>query len=261
MESIVSATFATTNEWLNSCALPLAKSLQYFHPEVPFIIYGPNEIQRLRQQYSYADIGNIKAIIGKELSRIYSLVILFDADSIVTAKLDEVFQNDYDVAGVRNHSDHGSVHMETNLDLFQVQGLVSKAQYMNAGLIACRNARFFDEWDILNQRLIPPRFDLDQGSLNIVAYSGEFKVKMLDPPEVPYYYGVANSWGDRTSWDSWKTINLHDNLLSMKNKFGQEKYIKILHKAGSGRNCPPGNKFSSDLFKPEVYEFIRRISS
>jgi len=255
MEPIIFTTFVTDNEWREKCAVPLENSLRYFHPEIPFKTFS---LDALRELYPSISIGNAKAFIGKTLSEQFSLVVILDSDSIITAPLEEVLANDYEVAGVRNRSDHGSVHMETALDLFQVVGSVDKAHYLNAGLVACRAKKFFDDWAELNKTI--HRFDLDQGTLNIAAYTKGYKTKMLDPPEAPYYYGVANSFGDKTAWDSWRTIRLEDNRLFMKNKDGQKKQVKILHRAGSGRTAPPGEKFPEAFFDKSVYQYLCMIT-
>jgi hypothetical protein len=253
IETTAFATFVTDNEWYEKCAIPLQKTAHFFHTNIPFYIFT---LDNLKEKYPYINIGNAKAIIGKELYDKYNLVIILDADSLITSTLDELLIDDYDIAGVRNISDHGSVHMETNLELFQVKDICNKTQYLNAGLVASRKKSFFDDWD--NTKEVK-RFDLDQGTLNIIAYTKNYKLKVLDPIKSLLYYGVSNSWGDKTPWDSWKTIKLINGKLMLRNKQNILKQVKILHKAGSGKNTLPGNKFSRDLFSPEVFNFLQEI--
>jgi hypothetical protein len=253
MERIVFTTFVTDEEWKEKCAVPLMNSSRYFHPEIPFKIFTLEEIHKESADVS---IGNCKAVIGKLLSNEYDLVVILDADSIITAQLDEILEADYQIAGVRNRSDHGSVHF-ADPAIFQIPNICTMDEYMNAGLVASRAIEFFNDWDALKE---VKRFDLDQGTLNMVAYSGKYKLKVLDPIGKPYYYGVANTYGDSTAWDSWKSIQLVDSKLWLKNKSNVNKQVKILHKAGSGKSSPPGEKFAKDIFKPEVFDFIQMIT-
>lgn len=254
MKKVIFVTYVTGKDWLDSCGIPLENSSKYFHPDIDFKIFTLEELKNYNSDIS---IGNAKALIGKILIKEYELVAIFDADTIITGRLDDLLVDDYDIAGVRNASDHGSVHMETNLDLFQVSGVCNKQQYMNAGLVASYKKDFFEDWDNLKHI---KRFDLDQGTLNMAAYSGKYRLKILDPIESNSYYGVSNSWGDKTAWDSWKDMRLIDNKLLLKNKQGKQKEVKILHKAGSGREAAPGDKFSYDLFSVEVFSFLKKIT-
>lgn len=254
----VFATIISDDGWKQKLALPLMRSSRYFHPEIPFRIFDLEHIMTLDSQY-YHGIMDAKAILGEHLSKEFEHVVIFDADQILSATLTELLTEYYDVAAPRNRSDHHSVHMESNLDLFQVAGQVSKADYCNAGIISCRKPSFFTEWKLLNQQV--RRFDLDQGTFNMLAYNGHYQMKMLDPPESPYYYGVANSWGQVTPWDSWKNITLEDGKLYLSNIYNQIKQVKVLHKAGSGRMAEATEKFTRDLFQPEVYDFLIAIST
>lgn len=253
MEKIIFSTFVTDKLWEDACAKPLEQSSKFFHPEIPFKIFNMEEI---KEHDPNASIENAKATIGKLLSKEYDLVVILDADSIITARLNEILEEDYQIAGVRNRSDHGSVHF-SDPAIFQISNICTMDQYMNAGLIASRTIEFFNDWDDLKWI---KRFDLDQGTFNMVAYSGKYNLKVLDSIDKPYYYGVTNTYGNNTAWDSWKEIKLVDNKLWLKNKSNITKQVKVLHKAGSGKSCLPGNKFSEELFRPEVFDFIKKIT-
>lgn len=258
MQSIVLATLVSDSQWKQKLANPLQRSAHYFHPNIPFQIHYLADIQAY-DPASFHGIMDAKAILGEHLAREFQHVVILDADQLITATLDEILVEDYDIAAARNRSDHHTVHLDPNVHWFQVEGLVSQAQYMNAGIVSCRQSTFFSEWKSLNQTV--RRFDLDQGTLNMLAYNGQYRVKMLDPPEATYYYGVANSWGQRTPWDSWNDIVLENDQLFMNNIYGDKKQIKILHKAGSGRMSEATAKFTADLFQPAVWDFLVRISS
>jgi hypothetical protein len=258
MKSIVFATLVSDAEWEHKSAIPLQRSAHYFQPDIPFQIHYFHDIQSY-DPASWHGIMDAKAILGEHLAKDFEQIVIFDADQLVVATLDEILLDDYDIAAVRNRSDHNTVHLDPNVHWFQVEGMVNLAQYMNIGIVSCRHRTFFTEWKHLNQQV--RRFDLDQGTFNMLAYNGHYRAKMLDPPEAPYYYGVANSWGEKTPWDSWKTIALEDNKLYMNNIYGTKKHVKVLHKAGSGRMAAAADKFTADLFQSDVYDYLRRIMS
>src|SRR5258706_5889535 len=83
----------------------LEQSVKHFHPEIPFIRFGTEEIDEQVRLHPGLHWDIMIPIWGQLLADEYDLVVHFDADSIVTGRLDEILGGDYEVAGVRNNDD------------------------------------------------------------------------------------------------------------------------------------------------------------
>jgi len=268
-KSTVFATHVNNIGWLKYLAEPLERSAKYFHPEIPFKIFGPEESEQLLASYPIKTkhpCSGIKAIIGKELSKQYERVVLLDADSLIVSTLPEILDLKYDVAGVRAFTDQGSLqnYPADFIGIKDYEALVKERQkFLNGGFIASQNPQFWDDWHKMNIECVSTTFNIDEGTFNkliLEKYSTSYQI--LDPIEAPYYYGTASTWGEKTAWESWKTIELKEEKLYLKNIYGNEKQIKILHEAGHGTPSEiPGGRFDYDnLFQPEVASFLKRIA-
>ena len=124
--------------------------------------------------------------------------------------------------------------------------------FLRAGFV-CAKREFFEDWQLLNRIYAKYYGTGEQVLLNDLAYSGKYKLKLLDPVKSDIYYGVSSCYGTKTHWDSWKNIVVKDNSLYLNGK-----KIKILHKAG-GSFLPKWN--FSDLFTKEVADWLTDLTS
>lgn len=255
MKSIIFATYVTTQEWYDLCAIPLQKSFKYFHPNIPFKIFDAKETNAIFRENNVT-IRDGKSYLASTLWDKYEQIVLLDADQIITDTLDEVFTQTCQLAGVHNASDHGSVHCVSPL-WFWIPEKVTVMQYMNGGFVSIRGKKVWQQWMERNRG--PQPGDVEQGTMNMLGYEYGITSELLDPIDGNAYYGVANSWGVNSPWESWHNIELIYNKLYLKNKFGVNKKIKVLHKAGVGCIAPCGTKFPANLFKSEVYDYLKRV--
>lgn len=269
-EAIIFATFVTDEEWLQRLAIPLQQSAHYFHPDIPFKIFGPEDVLQYYQRAPYLVHDPhlcVAPLMGVDLSQEYDNVVFFDADSLITAPLDEILAQDYQLAAPRNFSDHGALQNYPasfhGLQAFFYNGITA-ATSLNAGLVASRVKKFWHDWDVGCQQHVRQLFDRAQGVLNRIAYSHPYfqTFKLLDKPEDLWYYGPASTYGEHTAWDSWKTMYVKHDKLYMKNYYGIEKQIKVLHQAGGGQLGRADKKFDFDaLFTAEVKDYLLGICS
>ena len=267
MEEIVFATYVTDNNWLEQRAKPLEASARFFHPEIPFKIFTPDEVIQLSKRCPYlphAPHGCTKAIMGMELAKDFENVVLLDADSLIVARLTEVIDFSYGLAGVRAFTDHGALqHIPPEHPGIQAyEALHKREKHLNGGFLACRDKSFWHSWDELNRLMVKDLFNWEEGTMNRLAYD-KYKDSflLLDPPEVPYYYGIAATWGTKTAWDSWGRIQLEDEKLYLENVYGVRKQVKILHEAAHGQAGSPDGRFDlKRLFTKPVSSFLERIS-
>jgi len=274
MKNIIFATFATDDTWMENLAKPLANSFHYFHPSIPFKIFNGEEMNSLLPKDYFIKICGYKAFVGAELAKEYKHVVFIDSDSLVVGKLTEILEWDYELAGVRCVADNGCVHSVNAKynDLFILPGLCGFKEYLNAGLIASRASEFWPEWIELNRQLLNQTRDQDQQLLNRIFYSGRYKSMMLDPIDSLVHYGVSILGDMNPSWDGWRDIELENDRLFI-NSLQEDgskirKQIKVLHLAGNQdlfegvpKPAPSNRGFNKEFFKPEVYDFIKRITA
>jgi hypothetical protein len=238
----------------------LINSLHYFHPEIPLHVFGTKELDEEFQKDPWQNWFTINPVMAMRIVDLYDMIVHFDADSMVTGKLDELLKGDFEVAGVRNNCDRGTAgcfpipaQVLKRIDGKLVEVLkLNPYQYVNAGLIASTNKNFWKDWCFYNKAFNAKDYNSgEQDILNILFNSGRYKTKILDAPQEPVYYGISNSYGIRHHWESWMEITVVNDEL-----FLNKKRVKILHHAG-GHGAIPKLRF--DLFTPEVSAFLTRI--
>lgn len=231
----------------------LVRSLKYFHPEIPIIIFPTKAIESAFK--SGRNWFTLTPYLCKQVALYHDIVCHIDADSVVVGKLDELLTFDYEIAGVRNNNDSGGAGKGGPFlrDKEPANPNITVELFLNAGLVASSKLGFWTEWDFLNNVYAQFYGTGEQVVLNDVAYSGEYKLRILDPIEASVYYGVSSLSGTKTHWDSWQEVELIDNKLMLNNK-----QIKVLHHAGGHKI--PKLQFE-ELFKPEVAAWLNKITS
>lgn len=229
----------------------MINSFKYYHPDIPLYVFGSKIINQQLQKHKI-DVKFLNPLMFELLWDKYETVVHIDADCIVTDRMDEILKCDYDIAVVRNNSDQGFAG--SNPNGFNLNGAVDKFKYYNLGLFAIRkNEKFIKEWIQMNRDEGMNYLLFEQDTFNkLLLNNNSLKVKLLDPPEEKLYYGVANSYGTITNWDSWKDIQIVDSKLYLNNKL-----IKVLHNAGGS----DVEKLNIDkLFKEPIVTHLKKIT-
>jgi hypothetical protein len=202
-------------------------SFYKFHPDIPLYVFTNKDIQKEIEKYpqEIRSFYYLNPVMSKVLSDEYEKVVHIDADCIVTDRLAEVIDGDYEVATVRNNHDFGGA---CNGPPETFNGMIDWKVYANCGLIASSNKKFWDRWIELNIKNANKFRQHEQDIVNYLLHkTNEFSNKLLDPIESDVYYGLSNAYGKDTLWDSWKDIEVINESLYLNNK-----KIKILHNAG-----------------------------
>jgi ADP-heptose:LPS heptosyltransferase len=204
-------------------------SFKNFHPDVPFLIFDPKNEQAILGEVKNSACAckafEIRPRLMANLLKKYDGVIYLDADTVVTHRLDEFLEGDYDVAGSLN-----------------LKGLSDDPNYLNAGVGACRSKKFCEEWTEL--MYAPDAGPSNQVYFNQLANSKRYLLKVVDRGEVYY---------NETSRPHWKDIVRNNGHLECNGRI-----VKVLHWAGGiGRM---ENKLSSKDFTPEVREFLDDVT-
>ena len=234
----------------------MINSFYKFHPDVPLYILTDQEVNQEAQTVVPMEGSYFNPLMSRTIADEYELVVHIDTDVIVTDRLDEILEGDYDIAVARNNSDQGTAGCGPP---YHMNGEVPVHEYANAGLVASTKKEFWDDWVSLNKENYFKMPMHEQDNLNIIIHSGKYKVKWLDPVNKPLYYNIASAYGDfekwqghpHMHWESWERIELKDDKLWLDGKL-----IKMLHYAG-GDVFP---KFDlTKHFTPEVSEHLKKI--
>jgi hypothetical protein len=230
--------------------LKMLTSYKKFHPDIPiYVLTNKHIFAELKKLPMFNSFYYLNPIMSRLLADKYETVVHIDADCIVTDRLDEIIASDYDVAIVRNNSDNKTAGMglpET------AGGLIDVYKYANCGLIASTKKEFWEEWIYRNIKFQNKYRQHEQDIVNILLSEGKYKVKILDSIDINLYYGVANAYGIRSHWDSWKDIKLDSNNKLILN----DKFIKVLHHAGGFVQ----EKLNiDDLFSPDVAAYLKDL--
>jgi len=217
-------------------------SFSYFHEDIPFQILTLADEQEIFGDVMIPKIGShFAALSTRFLNHCkdkYETVIKLDADVVITGRLDEFLEGDYDIAGSLNCKDVGGIDYERFPD------------YCNLGVTAVKSKAFAEEWFKL---AYDPEFIgkmgfgyLEQDVMNYLAHSGKYKFLVVDRGEnAPYY--------NETSRDQWDKLKVRHQGL-----FIGDRKVKAMHWAGGGLLK---NKYSHPAFSDEVRKFLNKITN
>ncbi len=235
MKEVCFFTIADNNN-LRYCEM-MKKSLEKFHPDIPLILFGQNQIAlagATDPQLFY----RATPFFARRLLNEYKTVIKLDADQVVCGSLEHLWKGaDYDLGCVLNGNP-----TEPPYTVWDIH----PAEYMNCGLVAVRNLELVDHWWRLCEG---PHFNTyqfrEQDLMNIIYHYGNYKVKCFDH---------SDNWHGLVSKGYWQYIELRGNEFVLPKgdrdwPMDKDKTIRVIHWAGG--NEP--NKMNFNIrFQPEV---------
>ena len=254
--AFISYIFGNDHAVVNFGTFKMMASFNRFHPDIPLYMLTEKEINKEVQTVVPMGLSYLNPLLSRTIADDYDLVVHLDTDVIVTDRLDEILEGDYDIAVARNNADQGSAGCGPPHCL---SGEVDIFKYANAGVVASTKKEFWDDWVELNQKNFNKYPMHEQDNLNILLKSGKYEVKWLDPVDKPLYYNIASAYGDVEKWngrwdkhwESWERIEVKDDKLWLDGKL-----IKMLHYAGG--HTP--DKFNlTKHFSDEVTEHIKKL--
>jgi len=229
-------------------AIKLKNSVQKFHPDVDFKIYGQGKLDKIKDPQKFY---KATPLFARELIKEYDVVIKMDADSILLGDISHVINDrTYDVGTVLNNN---SVTPHIT-----IQGIPAN-YYVNCGFVAMRSKEFVDTWwDKCNSFMFGHFQYREQDILNILAYFGPWQHKNFDST-TPFWHGlIAN--GHRMQFDLDQ-----DNSVFVDIPLGGDtvmrKFIKVYHAAGGNVVYKQGQKLNFKLyFSEKVAEYMEQLS-
>jgi len=215
----------------------LINSFKRFHSDIELVVYRQEMIDRVFSEKGlYFD--NAKPTFAKLLTGSYDLVVSIDADTIITARLEEILKNDYEIGSVTQVCDIAGASIEN----------VTAEMYVQAGMVASRNRLFWDIWEEANKDTEKYIYR-EQDILNLVWYNdpevSKMRRKIFDKDK--NYYGVKSLGREKEFYlEGEKLMCRGEQVFCYHNARGH--YI-------------PKLQFEQLGFNPEVIEFLKYVSS
>lgn len=234
MEKVCFFTFVSDNYYYSVGTHILVNSFRYFHPDLDLIVFRQDMVDKIFEKTG-VNFYNAKPTFAKLLTEKYDLVVNIDADTIILGRLDEVLKEDYDVGAAWNFNDYENASFDD----------ITAKMYLQAGLVASRNKRFWDVWEEKN-KLAHVFIRKENDVLNSVVYHElpDLKLKIFDKEK--NYYGC-------------KSLNREPEFyLEGKKVMCRGEQVKAYHHA-KGADLPK-LYFENIPFTYEVREWMKHVA-
>lgn len=234
---VVFFTFVSDNYYYPVGTYKMITSFKRFHPDIDLVVFRQADVDKIFKEKDL-NFYNAKPTLAKLLTDKYDLVVNIDADSVVTGRLEAILADDYEVGSVLNLNDYENTSV----------GDVSEKMYLNAGLIASRNPKFWDIWEKANKQAMIYKCK-ENDTMNLVIYNDPevkaMKLKVFDGNKD--YYGC-------------KSLNREAEFYVEKDElFCRGEKVKIYHHAKGGAALPK-LQFEEMGFTPSVVDYLNKVS-
>lgn len=156
------------------------QSFKYFHPDIDLIIFDDTIINTLFKSKPWLNSTNCKASFAKLIYHQYDLLINIDSDFYFFDRCYEILSADYDIAACANYNIVQNVSLQSQLiDNYHIP-YVDEKHYIQGGMIASTNKKFWDEYEDLSKALSNKLPIYENDVLNILWASNQYKTKILD---------------------------------------------------------------------------------
>jgi len=283
MTKKIAVTTWITDDYVEYIGLnELKNSFKYFHPDIDFFVFDTNLTEEAKEKDPWLNPVWMMPPSCLPFVEDYDMVVHIDGDCVVTGPMDDLFDSEEDLIGVRNNNsfDKASSHQGItirHLPPFGNGDFIPVQNFINAGLIASNKKEFWYDWHELNKEACRIKREVnpyahgigdEQDTLNQIFHSGKYTSKIIDAMETGLSYGLSNTWGEETHWDSWKSIYVKDDGLYLDDPIsGTPMHIKVMHQAG-GSLAAELNKghggfrnWMKTVVKNETLEYIIKITS
>ena len=157
----------------------LINSFKRFHPDIPLVVYRQDMIDKVFKEKGI-NFYQAKPTFAKLLYDNYDLVVNIDADHVITGRLQEILEGDYDVAFPWNYNDYENASL----------GDITEEMYLQAGIVASTKKSFWDTWEKMNvdaMKYLRKENDI----VNLLVYGDtNISLKILDKKKD--YYGCKS---------------------------------------------------------------------
>ena len=254
----------------------LQNSIKYFHPDVDHVIVDSKMTDIIHQVFPWMKPIWMMAPTCSPLAKNYDMVVHLDADAVVVGPMDELFESDADIIGVRNNNSldqagaHGGITIPHHPP-FGDGSPIPLQGFINAGLVAANNSEFWDVWHDTNSQVAATKgygWGDENDTLNHIFHWDKFTSEVIDPIGSGVSYGLSNIWGTGDNhWESWSQIYVKDDRLYLDDpKTGEPMCIKVLHQAGGSiaaelnKSAGGFRNWMLSVVSPDVREYLEVIT-
>jgi hypothetical protein len=214
-------------------------SFRRFHPDedIDLIIFRQDMVDKIFAKENI-NFYQAKPYFGELVANMgYSLVCNIDADTVITGRLTEVFDNvDYDIAGAWNFNDYENASFEN----------ITAEMYIQAGMVASTNKLFWKKWREINKTAMQ-YVRKENDTLNLLWYNdseiNKLRRKILDKDK--NYYGCKSLGREPEFYIKDDTLMCHKEI------------VKAYHHARGG--VFPKLDFNNMPFTQEVKEWLMKV--
>ena len=142
------------------CGTPkMINSFKYFHPDVDLVVFRQDMVDKIFKEKGI-NFYNAKPTFAKLLSPFYRRVCNVDADHVFLARCQKILDGNYDIGAPWNFNDYENMTV----------GSITEEQYIQGGMVASTNPRFWDIWEEANKNAMKYRCR-ENDVLNIIWYN------------------------------------------------------------------------------------------
>jgi len=283
MTKKIAVTTWVTDDYVEYIGLnELKNSFKYFHPDIDFFVFDTKRTSEARDKDPWLNPVWMMPPSCLPFVEDYDMVVHIDGDCVVTGPLTELFESEEDLIGVRNNNSYNKASSHRGITIAHLPPFgngspIPIQKFINAGLIASNNKEFWYDWHDLNKEAYRIKTEVDpyfhglgdeQDTLNQIFHSGKYTSKIIDAMETGLSYGLSNTWGEETHWDSWKSIYVKDDGLYLDDPIsGTPMHIKVMHQAGGSLAAELNKRhggfrnWMKTVVKNETLEYIIEITS
>lgn len=157
-------------------------SFKRFHPDIDLVVFRQDMIDRVFKENDI-NFYMAKPTFAKLLSPYYDRVVNIDCDHLVLDRLDAILEEDYEIGCPINKNDYENTSVEN----------VTEDMFLQGGLVASTNPKFWDIWEKANKRAMVYKCK-ENDIMNLVIYNDpivkEMKLKIFDKEKD--YYGCKS---------------------------------------------------------------------
>ena len=279
----IAVTTWVTDDYVDYIGLnELKRSFKHFHPDVDFFVFDTKMTNEAKEKDPW--LNNVWMMPPSCLPFVedYDMVVHIDGDCVVTGPMTELFESEEDIIGVRNNNSLGKASCHTGITIMHIPPYgdgqyIPVQNFINAGLIASNNKQFWHEWHDLNRQAKRFKDEVnpyahgigdEQDTLNQIFHSDRYTSKIIDAMGTGLSYGLCNTWGENSHWESWSQIYLKDEALYLDDpKTGDPMCIKVMHQAGGSLAADLNKKhgglreWMKTVIAEEPLQYIHKITS
>lgn len=283
MKKKIAVSTWVTDDYVDYIGLnELRNSFKHFHPDVDFFVFDTKMTEEAKRKDPWLNPVWMMPPSCLPFVEDYDMVVHIDGDCVVTGPLDELFESDEDLIGVRNNNSFGKASCHQGITIRHLQpfgdgDFIPIQNFINAGLIASNNKKFWYDWHELNREACRIKVEVnpyahgigdEQDTLNQLFHSSQYSSKIIDAIGTGLSYGLCNTWGEDSHWESWSQIYLKEDGLYLDDPVTKEPMcIKVMHQAGGSLAADLNRKhgglreWMKTVIAEEPLQYIHKITS